>query len=144
MTYPQYVAGHPLCGLTCGYFPPQLWQAGPFRYLLPLSARILRARTSAEILTSRPVGLGRFGVPSGRNLNRRKRCRRASKSLACWALLSLPPRVHLSRKKNSSWSTQSRSRKNPFTRVNSSKLASMTQGRANGPVPPSARWRQPC
>jgi len=142
----QHVARQSCCGQVCGVFESQTRASQRSAYIsAPVSLRF-KGVTPLRSLTSKVGQTGLSGLVAPCNDNRRNRCPRASSFWRHSALWSLWPHVRVSSKrKNSSWSTLSRSRPNRFTPASTSKLSfARLSGRSFGADPTPGDGGQTC
>lgn len=135
---PQYVAGRLSCGQLSEALESQVRSMPCCGYLSRLSFAILRSDCTQAIVTSEPGQSVAFATGGSVELDRSKRCPKASNCLPCSQSLQALPPVAEQLKKSSSWSTPSRSASSLSTPASTS---NRTSGRALASVPPLLAFR---
>lgn len=134
---PQYVAEHCSCGQLFAAYRSHDAKPHSCGYLFEVCSRIVNSRDPSRTLTLKVEPARPNGRAWLRNMDRRTRCRRASKSWQHLALSSLCQPAHVSSKqKNLLLLNPNPFRPSRRTRVNTSN-ASVT-GQAAAPVPSRA------
>ena len=132
--FPQYVAGRLSCGQLFEALESQVHSKPRCGYLLAADLGSLAGDCTQAIVTSKAGQAGAVAAAGYVEIDRSKRCPRASSCLPCsQSLQAFPPVVVARQKKSSLWSTQSRSASNLSTPASTS---NRTTGRALASVPP--------
>lgn len=132
--FPQYVAARLSCGQLFEALESQVHPKPLCGYLLDADLGSLAGDCTQAIVTSKAATAGAIAAVGSVEIDRSKRCPRASSCLPCsQSLQAFPPVVVARQKKSSLWSTQSQSASNLSTPASTS---NRTTGRALASVPP--------